>query len=96
MEQQSHKLVYLAGILGMILLIVLFAWFVVGRRQVVSPVPEEGIKVIFNSPVPETTATPEASSSATPKATAKPTPKPTVKPSPSVSPSPSAAPTETP
>jgi len=80
MEPQGNKLGYLALGLAIFLLIILFAWFVSGRQKVVSPVPEEGIKVIFISPSPTPTLTP------TPSPTPESTPKPTSKSSPTSTP----------
>lgn len=93
--EQGQKLAYIAGVLGIILLIVFLAWFAVGRKKVVSPVPEEGIRVIFVSPTPSPTPTPEATPSPTPKATPKPTPKPTATPTASPTPTPSPSPSPT-
>lgn len=96
--ENGKKTVYLAAILGFILLIILLVWFAFGRNKVVSPVPDEGIKVIFTSSQPSPVSTPVVTSSPTPTATVKPTAKPTTTPKPSASAtaSPSASPTVTP
>ena len=49
---QGNKLAYLAIGLGVTLLIVVLAFLAVGKKEVVSPLPQEGIRVIFESPKP--------------------------------------------
>lgn len=99
MEPQGGKLAYLAGGLGIILLIVIFAWLIGGQKRVVSPIPEEGVKVIFVSPSPllNPSPSPEVSPTPSPKASPKPSPKPTPtpKPTPETSPTPTASPSPT-
>lgn len=98
MEPQGGKLAYLAGGLGIILLIVIFAWLIGGQKRVVSPIPEEGVKVIFVSPSPllNPSPSPEVSPTPSPKASPKPSPKPTPTPKPTPAPTASPSPTVTP
>jgi len=72
MEQQNNKLFYLVCGLVILLLIIIFAWLVMGRNKVISPVPEEGIKVIFTTPKPSISPTHEEASSPIPSSTVKP------------------------
>jgi len=71
--EKEEKLIYLIGGLTIILFLVVFAWLITKREQVVSPLPEEGIKVIFISPSPTPTSTP--TSSPTPESIPRPTSK---------------------
>jgi len=71
MEQQNNKLFYLVCGLVILLLMIIFAWLVMGRNKVISPVPEEGIKVIFTTSKPNISPTPEQLSSPTASSTVK-------------------------
>lgn len=81
MDDRRKTIAALTMIVGVIVLVVVIVGVFLSRKQIVSPVPDEGaIRVIFISPTTIPVATLEPSPAATSKPTAKPTTKPTVKP----------------
>lgn len=65
--EQGRRLAYLVAGLAIILLIILLAFLATGQKKIVSPIPEEGIKVIFTSPPPSATPAVSPSPTASPK-----------------------------
>ena len=102
MQEGVKKAPIIVAVVFLLLLGAVFAFFT-AKRNTVSPLPEEGVRVIFVSPMPSETAAPPATPSATPKVKSSPTPtaKPKATPTPSTTtPTPAATasltPTQTP
>lgn len=95
MDDRRRTIAALTIIIGVIVLVVVIVGVFLSRKQIVSPVPDEGaIRVIFISPTTIPAATVEPSPLVTTKPTVKPTTKPTAKPT--TSPTKTATPSATP
>ncbi len=81
MEDKQKTLAAITIIVGVVVLVSIIIAALVSGKKVVSPVPEEGaIKIIFITPTP--TVVPTASITVKPTPTKKATPKPTATPTP--------------
>lgn len=97
MDDRRKTIAALTIIIGVIVLVVVIVGVFLSRKQIVSPVPDEGaIRVIFISPTTIPVATVEPTLAVTSKPTVKPTAKPTTKPTSAATPSATVKPSPTP
>lgn len=87
MQESVDKKPLIVAILFLLLLGAVFA-FLTNKKNTVSPIPEEGLRIIFVSPMPSETP----SVAATPSATSKPKASPTAAVKPKASPTATASP----
>lgn len=76
MEDRSRKLPTVVAVLLLAVIGTVLA-YLTNKNRTVSPLPEQGLRIIFMTPMPTEIPTPTASVSATPRPSATPKPRPT-------------------